>query len=94
LHQGANPNIQNIRDLTPLHLAALDDLSDIVYSLLYFGANPNVQDCDGDTPLHIACQNGSEYTIQILLENNVDTTIKNKEGYSYEDIIKLNDEDE
>lgn len=36
--------------------------------------------------------NGSEWIVSILLKNKVDTTIKNKKGFSYEDILRFNEE--
>ena len=42
--------------------------------------NINIQDKDGDTPLHIAIFLCNYEIIKILLDNGVDTTIKDKYG--------------
>lgn len=42
----------------------------------------NDRDADGNTALHLACFHGQTEVINILLENGIDSTLKNKSGFS------------
>ncbi len=61
LGQGANPNIRNERNQSPLHLLchneelrALNVFHEILHSMLFHGADPNQQSLTGCTPLHLS----------------------------------------
>lgn len=40
----------------------------------------------GDTPLHVAASHGHLEMIHLLLEHNVDTTLKNNDGFTAEEL--------
>ena len=61
LEKGANPNISNERNQTPLHLLChnnklreLDTYQETLHTLLFHGADPNVQSLTGCTALHLS----------------------------------------
>lgn len=65
---GANINYQNNDGYSPLHIACMDNYSDIVELLLNNNANINQQSNDGDTALIIASKNGNYNIIRLLLD--------------------------
>ena len=61
LERGANPNICNERNQSPLHLLChneelrnSDVFHEMLHAFLYNGADPNVQSLTGCTPLHLS----------------------------------------
>jgi len=61
LEKGADPNICNERDQSPLHLLchneelrSFDEFQEILHAILFHGANPNLQSLTGCTPLHLS----------------------------------------
>jgi len=40
----------------------------------------------GDTPLHVAASHGHLEVINLLLEHNVDTTLRNNDGFTAEEL--------
>ena len=56
--------------------------------LLDAGADINSQDWMGRTPLHWAAKEGSIDAVQMLLDHKANTTIKNKEGHLYSDLVR------
>lgn len=61
LERGANPNISNDRNQSPLHLLCHNSslrkkglIHEILHSMLFYGANPNQQSLTGCTPLHLS----------------------------------------
>ncbi|CAM9547216.1 unnamed protein product, partial [Choristocarpus tenellus] len=65
-------NCRGKNDMTPLHLASFNGLTEIVRILLEGGADPNSVDEDRDTPLHYACSSGSGEIIALLLAKGAD----------------------
>ncbi|KAL2058721.1 hypothetical protein ABVK25_000012 [Lepraria finkii] len=51
IDRGAQTNVRNLQDETPLHKAAGYRRFLVAESLLQYGANPTIQDRDGRTPL-------------------------------------------
>lgn len=54
VQHGANPNIGNADQRSPLHEAACNGHTKVVAILLTAGASIGMQDRGGDTPLHWA----------------------------------------
>ena len=77
LEHGADVNILDDYNDTPLHLASAKDLNiSIVQLLLEHGADVEIRENrNGDTPLHLASYNGNYQIVQLLLEHgaNVDS---------------------
>lgn len=71
---------------TPLHwITALGDL-DAAKILIEVGANTAAIDDSGNTVLHSAVLFRQAHMIQFLIDNGVDTTIRNKNGLKAIDI--------
>ncbi|CAG2256754.1 unnamed protein product [Mytilus edulis] len=75
--------------LSALHIACFKGHLEVVKLLIYVGINLNDTTTINFTPLYMACQNGHYETVKYLLDLNdktlnsrVDTTIKQKDGWS------------
>lgn len=68
LEAGADPNITDDYNNTPISLASNAGYTEIVKVLLEHGANPNVKDSSGKTPLNYAEEHGYSEIIQLLLK--------------------------
>jgi hypothetical protein len=68
LEHGADANLSNEQQETPLHQAADHNQADIAEALLQAGANPNLQQQEGETPLHLAACKGNLRVIEVLLK--------------------------
>lgn len=66
LSWGANPNVRDSDDTTPLHCAADDGYVEIAKELLDHGANVNAIDKYGNTPLHRAVMSSSDYAKEVI----------------------------
>ena len=75
LEAGADPNIPNNENSTPLHKAAETGMADIVTRLLKGKAYLNIQTTEGTTPLHEATHYGHLGAIKVLLHNHADPNI-------------------
>ena len=66
---------------SPMHLAVLDKLPNIVYLLIY-KSDLNQQDSDGNTPLHLAAKyfDREVFNCLCIRENSFDCSIKNNEN--------------
>ena len=56
LKAGANPNLRNKLDTTPLMEAAFNSNLEIIEALLDAGADPNAPGADGQTPLMLVAR--------------------------------------
>jgi len=68
---GIDCNKDDIDDTTPLHLACIERLTDIVSLLLSSGSGIDVNRADrtGRTPLYIACEEDYTDIVRLLLSN-------------------------
>ncbi|HKO96672.1 MAG TPA: ankyrin repeat domain-containing protein [Pyrinomonadaceae bacterium] len=80
LERGANPNLRDGEDDTPLHLAAQRGNIEIVRLLLAKGADVNAKNKVGGTPLMWAGVYGHEEVGRALLEKGADPTLKDADG--------------
>ena len=67
-------DFQNKSLQTPLHLAAEDEMTEVIRMLLGINASVNIPDKDGDTPVHIAVKKGSVKTLTLLFGSKVSFT--------------------
>jgi len=77
LRAGVNPNIKNIRGITPLHIAMRYCDLNTIKLLLNAGADPNAADEQGITPLHRAVQYSRIKTIKSIIKLGADPNITN-----------------
>ena len=88
---GANPNIKNKKELTPLHLAVGIASVPLARELLMNGALVTATDEQGNTPLHCACaaQMVNEQLVMDLLEPacGADPEQKNKAGMIAQELV-------
>ncbi|EAY19427.1 ankyrin repeat protein, putative [Trichomonas vaginalis G3] len=80
LNCGANPNLKDGNQETPLHFAAKSNSLDIVSTLISHGADINAINVNGWTPLHHAYYIKSDEMIQKLIDNGADANIADKNG--------------
>ena len=67
LQSGANPNLRDHHQRTPLHNAAARGITSICSLLLECGAEVSPLDHNSQTPLHQACSNGHAAIVLLLL---------------------------
>lgn len=76
-----NPNTQNSKLETPLHIAAELNLEKIASALVTHSLiNPNIVDYKGNTPLHISCFYGSNTTNIVAIHPATNLNIQNYQG--------------
>ena len=74
LKHGADVNAQDVKQLTPLHLAASSRLAlkgNVVHLLLSHGANVDAKDGRGRTPFQIALSRGLSEVAELLADYQV-----------------------
>ena len=69
LDMGANQNIQNEKNQTQLHLAAVEGKTDVINLFLKCGAIPDIQDINGFMPIDYAIQNDSAKNASLFLDD-------------------------
>ena len=100
LDKGADINVKDRYDATPLIIATENEDTDMVQLLLDRGANTNIQESDGYTAFSTAVENGSADIVKLLEPHIMSTKIqrifrdiltKRKEGtqYVYEGIFRV-----
>ena len=79
LLNGANVNLKDSDDDTPLHGAAFDKTmpEDLFQDMLKQCNHLNVKNSEGKTPLHIALENGCESSVKNLLQYGADAHVRN-----------------
>jgi ankyrin repeat protein len=88
LEHGADPNINNKENITPVHYAAKFHNFEVLKMFLggKIKANVNAQDNDSNTPLHYAIIPNSNNELErnnvvdLLIANGADLTLKNNKG--------------
>jgi hypothetical protein len=72
--------------------------NDFLFLIIFLNMNADVnkQDIDGNTALHLAVQNNAKYALnKLLMNNNIDKTIKNKKELTARDIaVNIKNENE
>ena len=82
LDKNVDPNIQNARGNTPLHIAAAQSNDSLILSLLNKGANSNIKNIDGVSPLHITIIKENHESTHNLLSHNTNPNIQDNQGNS------------
>ncbi|XP_056138803.1 ankyrin repeat and protein kinase domain-containing protein 1 [Lampris incognitus] len=82
LSLGANVNCPSTRGYTPLIVAVVHRLHDIIFLLLKHGADASQGDKDQWTSLHFACQIGDDRTVRMLLDRGAVVDAKEKAGWT------------
>ena len=90
LSYGANPNIRNINEETPIHWATSMGSLKSLSILVKGGGNINIQDASGGTALHTAAILGNPEAVPFLLNNGCDDTILDADGHTALDIVRKN----
>lgn len=78
LAQGENPDKQEERGWTPLHIAAANRHGAVVDVLLQSGANPNLCNVDGRSALFYVAWAGDVPLVQKLTEYGADPNLRNR----------------
>ncbi|XP_061576306.1 ankyrin repeat and protein kinase domain-containing protein 1 [Cololabis saira] len=81
LSLGAEVNCTTARGYTPLIVAILQRLHDIISLLLVHGAAASQGDEDQWTPLHFAAQNGDDRSVRLLLDKGALAEVREKSGW-------------
>lgn len=68
LTRGARPDATDSNGYTALHVAAINDQSEIVTALVRAGADPNIPDRDGTTPFMLAVMGAQPNALEALLD--------------------------
>ena len=82
LARGANPNVRDEDQRTPLHQAVLGSSVGLAGLLIESGADLNAQDSHGFTPLHFAAQEHLPEMVRILIGRGADPNAVDEDGNS------------
>ncbi|XP_068442041.1 ankyrin repeat and protein kinase domain-containing protein 1 [Clinocottus analis] len=81
LRLGAEVNCTTARGYTPLFIAVLNRLHDIIFLLLEHGASTTQEDEDQWTALHFAAQSGDDRTVRLLLDKGAVADARENNGW-------------
>ena len=82
LVRGANPDVRDEQQRTPLHQAVLGNSVGLVGLLIEHGADVNARDDQGFTPLHFAAQEYAPEIARILVGKEADVNARDEDGNS------------
>lgn len=80
LTAGANINVRNNFDATPLLIAISQQRPDIALLLLARGAHPSLADHQGSTPLHLAAMGDNKDLIRALIDRGANVNAADQYG--------------
>ena len=89
---GTDVNMTTNFGSTPVTIAAHHDSADVLKSLLAAGADVNEQNVVGDTALICAAEQRSLRCFRELLQHGARRDLRNSDGFSVADILRLGDE--
>ena len=90
LSGGAEVDIRNHQQKSPLHIASELGHDYVVDILIDEGAELDAKDEDGRTPLHTACAEGKNLCVDLLLANGANLTVLDDFGLSALHLAALN----
>lgn len=82
LARGADPNVRDDDQRTPLHQAVLGNSAGLVGLLIESGADVNAKDDQGFTPLHFAAQEYAPVIASVLVGKGADIEARDADGAS------------
>jgi hypothetical protein len=82
LGRGANPDVRDREQRTPLHQAVLGNSVGLVGLLIEHGADVNARDHQGFTPLHFAAEEHTPEIARILVGRGADVNARDEDGNS------------
>jgi ankyrin repeat protein len=82
LARGANPDVRDDDQRTPLHQAVLGNSVGLVGLLLEAGASIDAKDSHGYTPLHFAVEEHAREIVRILVGKGADVNARDEDGSS------------
>ncbi|HEY0713905.1 MAG TPA: ankyrin repeat domain-containing protein [Polyangia bacterium] len=80
LADGADPEVRDEDERTPLFSAILGNSVGVLALLLEAGADPNAQDRDGWSPLHFAAQEHTVELARILVGRGANPNLRDNDG--------------
>jgi len=80
LKEGADVDLRNADQRTPLHFAVQEGHEEIVSFLIANGADVNAKTTQGWTPVHLAAETGQLNITKRLIDNGADLSIRNNDG--------------
>lgn len=82
LKEGVDPKVTDIKERSPLHIAASKGYAEIARLLLQYGADPNQKDAIGNTALHLAACTSNIPMVTLLLKAGTNVRQADNQGYS------------
>lgn len=83
IEMGADVNTHDpVIGKTALHWAAERGYHDLMSILIEHGAKIHSRDCEANTPIHLACESNHIKCASLLVDREVDLSLKNSYGYS------------
>jgi len=82
IRAGANVNIGDRYNATPLHYSSLYGYQDLTDMLIYYDAELNIKTSDGSTPLMASIWAGNAMTADMLIQNGARIEEKDDEGFT------------
>lgn len=80
ISKGADVNVRNRMNWTPLHTAIQNRRQAIVELLVTKGADINAKDNRGQTPLHVAVNLGQKEVVELLIAKGADVNVMGSRG--------------
>lgn len=80
IQNGALVNTNNMKNITPLHIASSSGSYKMVELLLSHGANVNALNSYGETPLHYSVSSNDLNVTGLLIENGTNVNVYNKDS--------------
>lgn len=90
LEAGAQPDVCDTNNSTPIHWTARYGYSDCMSMLIKYSCDLNPQSCYGFTPLHLSSREGHTSCVELLLQANCKVDVYNEFGMTSLHIATVN----